>query len=70
METIPEIAIVGCGVIGRKRATQLAGGQLIIACDLDAERAESVAAMVPRCRAVARIEDALASSASIFIIAN
>ena len=36
-------AIVGCGLIGRKRAQALAGCPLTICCDTDAGRAESLA---------------------------
>jgi len=40
-------AIVGCGLIGRKRAAALRPGQLLYACDLDAARAEALASMHP-----------------------
>jgi predicted dehydrogenase len=38
------IAIVGCGLIGSKRAQSLAGGRLVLCCDLDAGRAKALAA--------------------------
>ncbi|MDI1248221.1 MAG: Gfo/Idh/MocA family oxidoreductase [Lacunisphaera sp.] len=38
-----QFAIVGCGLIGRKRAASLAPGQLRYACDLDATRAADLA---------------------------
>jgi predicted dehydrogenase len=38
------IAIIGCGLIGRKRAAALAGGRLAICCDADAQRAQALAA--------------------------
>lgn len=38
------VAIVGCGLIGRKRAAALAGCELAIACDVDTARAESLGA--------------------------
>ena len=41
------IAIVGCGLIGRKRAASLAGGRLAVCCDVDAGRAQTLAAAWP-----------------------
>ncbi len=38
------VAIVGCGLIGAKRAASLPPGMLRIVCDLDAERAGALAA--------------------------
>ena len=38
-----QYAIVGCGLIGRKRAASLKPGQLLYACDLDAARAAGLA---------------------------
>jgi len=38
-----QFAIVGCGLIGRKRAASLQPGQLRYACDLDATRAAELA---------------------------
>jgi predicted dehydrogenase len=38
------IAIAGCGLIGRKRAGSLAGNRLAICCDIDAGRARAMAA--------------------------
>lgn len=38
------VAIVGCGLIGAKRAASLPPGMLQIVCDLDAERAAALAA--------------------------
>ena len=40
---MPRFAIVGCGLIGKKRLASLAPGQLAVACDLDLGRAESLA---------------------------
>jgi predicted dehydrogenase len=39
----PGVAIVGCGLIGRKRAAALPGGRLVACADLDYARAESLA---------------------------
>ena len=46
-------ALVGCGLIGRKRAAALSGCTLAVCCDLSADRAESLAAGLPGCRATA-----------------
>ncbi|HEX3463941.1 MAG TPA: Gfo/Idh/MocA family oxidoreductase [Candidatus Elarobacter sp.] len=39
----PRVAIVGCGLIGQKRARTLAPGALRVACDADAARANALA---------------------------
>lgn len=36
------VAIVGCGLIGRKRARALAGAELVLGCDVVAERAAAL----------------------------
>jgi predicted dehydrogenase len=41
------VAIVGCGLIGSKRAQSLAGSRLAVCCDLDASRADTLAAAHP-----------------------
>ncbi len=41
------VAIAGCGLIGRKRAASLAGCRLAVCCDVDAERARALAAAHP-----------------------
>ncbi len=46
------IAIAGCGLIGRKRAASLAGGRLAICCDVDAERARALAGEHPGAQAM------------------
>lgn len=53
-------AIIGCGLIGKKRAHALArvpGARLRLACDIDAVRAADVARIAPGCEAAARAED-------------
>lgn len=40
------VAIVGCGLIGRKRAAALPGGRLVACTDLDGARAEALARSV------------------------
>lgn len=39
--------IIGCGLIGQKRAKQLGSVKLLAACDLDAEKAQALAAQHP-----------------------
>ncbi len=38
------VAIVGCGLIGRKRALALPAGRVVVCCDTRAERAQALAA--------------------------
>ena len=47
------IAIIGCGLIGRKRAAALAGGRLAVCCDVDCGRAQALAAAHPGAEAAA-----------------
>ncbi|MSU69180.1 MAG: Gfo/Idh/MocA family oxidoreductase [Opitutaceae bacterium] len=70
-QTPLRFAIVGCGLIGRKRATALQGlgaaetpanatVQLLYACDLDAARAASLAQLMPGCQPLTDYQVALA----------
>ncbi len=43
----PGVAIVGCGLIGQKRAKALAGARLVACADLKRERAEALARTAP-----------------------
>jgi len=52
--------IVGCGLIGRKRAAALRPGQLRYACDLDATRAAELAKLHPGATAITDYTQALA----------
>jgi predicted dehydrogenase len=45
-------AVVGCGLIGKKRAAALGPATLLYACDLDLEKASALAATKSGCRAV------------------
>ena len=56
-------AIVGCGLIGRKRALNLKSSRLLYTCDLDASRAADLAKLAPGCHSTTRYEDALADPA-------
>ena len=56
----PRVAIVGCGLIGKKRLASLAPGQHAVACDLDLPRAEALAkAAGAGARATANHEEAV-----------
>ena len=49
----PQFAVIGCGLIGRKRVLALwANPPLLYTCDLDAARAGALAAEAPGCTAV------------------
>jgi predicted dehydrogenase len=56
-------AIVGCGLIGRKRAMNLQGARLLYACDLDSARASNLAAIAPGCHPITDFRQALADPA-------
>jgi predicted dehydrogenase len=61
--TSPRFAIVGCGLIGRKRLGSLGAGQFSVACDLEISRAEELVATAGHGRATADVDDALHDSA-------
>lgn len=53
----PRFAIIGCGLIGRKRGLAIKGrAEVVYACDLQLARAQEVAQLLPGCRAVDRPE--------------
>ena len=49
-------AIIGCGLIGRKRAAALPASSLRYACDLDSKRAEELATSHEGCKATSEAE--------------
>ena len=59
----PRFAIIGCGLIGRKRAARLPAGALAWTCDLDATRAADLAKTAPGCRATTDYHELLADPA-------
>lgn len=63
-------AIIGCGLIGRKRAAALPKGALAYACDLDASRAADLAKTAPGCRAVTDYQEILADRAIDAVIVS
>ncbi len=52
-------AIIGCGLIGRRRAAALNGARLLYACDVDPSRAADLARLTPGCQAVTDFASAL-----------
>ncbi len=58
-------AVIGCGLIGRKRTlalAQVSGAALLHACDLDATRAADLAKLVPGCAASTDFKAVLADA--------
>src|SRR5260370_12933793 len=65
------VAVVGCGLIGEKRAKALGGERLIVCDDITRDRADRLAATVPGCRAVTDWKLAVSDPAvSIVIIST
>jgi predicted dehydrogenase len=67
----PNFAVIGCGLIGRKRVNALAapsatlakeGSALLYACDLDAARAADLAKLAPGCAATTDYRAVLADA--------
>jgi predicted dehydrogenase len=46
-----KLGLIGCGSIGRRRALNLAGAQLVYCVDTDVARADALAASIPGCLA-------------------
>jgi predicted dehydrogenase len=55
-----KVAIVGCGLIGCKRAAALGPAQLVVACDAASERAAALAKTVDGCAASTDWQEAVA----------
>ena len=55
------IAIIGCGLIGKKRMMNLDRSRVRIVCDIHLPRAEELARLAPTCRATASFEEAIHS---------
>ena len=56
---IPGVALIGCGLVGQKRFHNLPSGSVIVACDLNLERAGKLAALSPGCQATDSVERAV-----------
>ena len=61
-------AIVGCGLIGRRRMGTLPAGSLKYACDLDLERAKQLAVATTNCTATTDLEVVFGDSAIDVVI--
>ena len=67
----PRFAIVGCGLIGRKRLSALPAGSLVAACDVVAQRADDLASKAgPQCLAFTDLQSALETKPQAAIIAT
>jgi predicted dehydrogenase len=67
----PGVAIIGCGLIGHKRAKALGGAGLVVCADIAQDRADKLAATVPGCKAVTDWRAAVTDPAvSIVMIAT
>lgn len=68
MTSQPGVAIVGCGLIGQKRAKALGGAHLVVCADTLQERAQRLAATVPACKAVTGWKEAVSDPAVSIVI--
>ena len=64
----PGVAIVGCGLIGRKRSKSLEPARLVACADTVAERAKSLAAEFPGAAATADWRDAIRHPDAVIVI--
>jgi len=55
------LGLIGCGLVGRKRAGALAGHQLVVCADVVPELASALASEQPGCKALASAEHVLRS---------
>jgi predicted dehydrogenase len=70
-EPTMRFAIVGCGLIGKKRFDALPKHSLVAACDLDINRATALAAKAgPQCIATTEIDKALDARPDAVIVAS
>ena len=49
IEALHQAAIVGCGLIGRRRAVTLSGAKLVACADLDRTKANAIAQTIDGC---------------------
>jgi predicted dehydrogenase len=52
-------AIIGCGLVGRKRLASLRPGQLVVACDLDKGRAQALVDIAGSGKVIRKVEEAV-----------
>jgi predicted dehydrogenase len=62
-------AIIGCGLIGRKRLCSLPSDSFVVACDSDLARAQKMIRSTPGAIATADVTEALRSSVEAVIVA-
>jgi predicted dehydrogenase len=65
-----KFAIVGCGLIGRKRLATLPAGAFVIACDVQLDRAEALVELAGVGSSTASIDEALATDCDAVIVAT
>jgi len=61
MSSNPRVALIGCGLVGQKRLKLLPPGSVTVACDLQLERAQKLAAQSPGCLATDSVDQTVAS---------
>jgi len=64
------VALIGCGLIGNKRAAALNGHCLVAAADVELHRAERLAARHAGCRAFADWREAIAEEVDLVIVST
>jgi predicted dehydrogenase len=60
-QQLPRVAMIGCGLIGQKRLSNLPPGAVTVACDLNLDRAKRLAAQSPGCIATESVAQAVTS---------
>ena len=71
MNEKPGVAIIGCGLIGRKRANALAGARLVCCADINKQRAQELAGFYPNVRSTDDWREAVnQSEVQIVIVAT
>jgi predicted dehydrogenase len=68
IEALPRVAIVGCGLVGQRRARAMSRAQLIACADVDRNRAEAVAALARECVAFTDWRELLARAGCDIVI--
>ena len=66
----PSFAIIGCGLIGRKRLLSLPPDSFVVACDSELSRAQELVDSIPGAIATADLNEALRSSVDAVIVAT
>jgi len=69
-EFTPSFAIIGCGLLGRKRLRSLPRDSFIVGCDSQLSRAQELVGCLPGAIATADLNEALKSSVHAVIVAT